>query len=497
MRRFVVLLCVLVFAFSHTAEAKTKKHKKHAAAQNVSRQVATGTSSASRGNPRHAALIINADTGQVLLDENANAIRYPASLTKMMTLYLAFDALKTGKLKWNQMLPASSLAAAQPQTNVFLNEGDRISVQTCVLALIVRSANDAAYVLAEALGGNKENFAAMMTSKARQLGMKDTVFRNPNGLPDKNQITTAMDMAKLGMALRRDFPAYYPMFKTQEFSFNGRHYTGHNRVLNRLDGVDGIKTGYIGASGFNLVSSIKKDGVNLVGVVMGGRSGAERDNYMVSILKKHYDQQYALLHNATQPVQMAQQTHKPSVLARVAAATLISEAHADEIKATATTSQITTKPATTTPTAPTATTHNATPASSAPSLTIAVAPVAVAVATPTPTQPRPNTLDHQLANLAGKTASISQTSGAETAKPWGIQIGAYKDKASAKQAIHKVLSMVGKNVSNPSVAIASEGKKGKAIHRARLGNLTRKEAQSACQKLQAANSPCFALMVSN
>jgi D-alanyl-D-alanine carboxypeptidase len=478
MRRFLVILCAVFFTFSHAAEAKTKKHKNKSASHKISRQVAKSTPSV-KGNPRHAALVMNADTGQILLNENAYAVRYPASLTKMMTLYLTFDALKSGKLKWNQMLSTSRVAASQPQTNLFLNEGDRISVQTCVLALIVRSANDAAYVLGETLGGSKENFAYMMTEQARKLGMNNTVFRNPNGLPDNAQHTTAFDMAKLGIALRRDFPQYYPMFKTQQFSFNGRNYTGHNRVLNRLDGVDGIKTGYIGASGFNLVSSIKKDGVSLVGVVMGGRSGAERDNYMVSILKKNYDQQYALLHGGAQSVQVAEATKNESVLAKVAAATpsLISNAQAEEVAPVKTENIVAVKEVAVEPAK-----------SKAPLVTVAVT---------APSKPKSNTLDYQMASLADKAGNVSKISAAETSKPWGIQVGAYSDKASAKQAIDKVLAVVGKNISNPSVAIASEGKKGNAIHRARLGNLTRKEAQSACQKLQAANSPCFALMVSN
>lgn len=511
MKRILAVLCALLLTFSfdgHAAEGKSKK-KSAKASHNVSRNVTASkqksskqatrkkavesTAKAKNDTPRHAALVINADNGKILLNESAYAIRYPASLTKMMTLYLTFEALKSGKLQWNKMLPASSLAAMQPQTNISLQEGDRISVQTAVLALIIRSANDASVVLAEALGGSKENFAYMMTEKARDLGMKNTVFRNPNGLPDKDQHTTAYDMAMLGIALRKDFPEYYSLFKTQQFSYNGRTYKGHNKVLNRLDGVDGIKTGYIGASGFNLVSSIKKDGVNLVGVVLGGRSGAERDNYMVSILKKNYDEQYALLHNGKSATQVADAQEEPKaptdtgIFSRLASAapSLITNANAEDEQGDRTTEEsVAMQEPSTTPEKPAPLRSN--------KFNISVTPEIKEAS-----DLKPNTLDHQMASLADKTASLSRNSAAEMSKPWGIQFGAYSDKNAAEKAAEKALGLVSRNLDTAQIAIATEGKEGKAIHRARLGNLTRKEARTACQILQAANSQCFALMVSN
>lgn len=238
-----------------------------------------------RPDARYAALVVDANTGKVLYQQNAGALRYPASLTKMMTLYLTFDALKHGRMTLDTQMPVSAKAASQPQTNISLDEGDRLSMRTAIESLVVRSANDSSMVLAEAIGKTEWNFALMMTQKARELGMRNTVFRNPNGLPDNSQHTTAYDMAKLAIALRRDFPEYYHYFKKTSFTYNGVDYTGHNRVLARIEGADGLKTGFIRASGFNLVTSVKRGGVNLVGVVMGGSTAQARDNQMVSMLE--------------------------------------------------------------------------------------------------------------------------------------------------------------------------------------------------------------------
>lgn len=238
-----------------------------------------------------ASLVVNADTGEVLYEKNAGEVRYPASLTKMMTLYLTFDALKKGKLDIDQSIPVSEKAASQPQTNISLHEGDRLPLKTAIESVVVRSANDSAMALGEALGGTEFNFALAMTQKAHELGMKNTVFRNPNGLPDDKQVTTAYDMARLAIALRRDFPEYYHYFKETSFVWNGITYPGHNHVMERYAGADGVKTGYIRASGYNLVTSAQRDGHKLVGVVLGGHSGSVRDARMISLL----DQTFAAL----------------------------------------------------------------------------------------------------------------------------------------------------------------------------------------------------------
>ncbi len=234
---------------------------------------------------KHAVLIYDVDTGRVIHQENGYAKRYPASLTKMMTLYMLFEQLRAGNVKLGTQMRASAHAAAQPQTNISLRKGDAITVDQAIRALVVRSANDVAVVVAEHLGGSEARFAKMATEKARRLGMQNTYFKNPHGLPNQYQTTTAYDMALLGMALRRDFPQYYNYFQTKKFSYKGKHFKSHNRVLDALPGVDGIKTGYIRASGFNLVSSLKTRDANVVAVVMGGTSGSSRDAKMVELLK--------------------------------------------------------------------------------------------------------------------------------------------------------------------------------------------------------------------
>ncbi len=280
---------------SKTEQGKTLKKKTTKTSTSANKLVKSRKTSAkssksaqTKSSDRFSALVVNASTGRILYEKNAGATRYPASLTKMMTLYLTFEALKKGKLDMNDTLTVSKKAAEQPQTNISLDEGDKLPLKTAIESVVVRSANDSAVVLAETLGGTTWNFALMMTQKARALGMKDTVFRNPNGLPDNQQYTSAYDMAKLGIALRRDFPEYYHFFKVQSFAYNGITYPGHNRVMQRYDGVDGIKTGYIRASGFNLVTSIKKDGYNLVAVIMGGSSATSRDDAMINMLDRTF-----------------------------------------------------------------------------------------------------------------------------------------------------------------------------------------------------------------
>lgn len=238
-----------------------------------------------------ASFVIDATTGRVLESQDADSTRYPASLTKMMTLYLTFDALKHGRLRLDQNILVSQYAAQQPQTNIALQPGDQIAVKDAILSIVVRSANDSAVTLAEALGGGSEAaFAHRMTEKARALGMNHTFFHNASGLPDPMQRTTARDMAILGRALRRDFPQYFPFFRTESFSYRGKLYVTHNHVMTRYDGVDGIKTGYIRASGFNVVTSVKRDGHSLIAVVMGGSTARARDDKMIALLDHTFTQ---------------------------------------------------------------------------------------------------------------------------------------------------------------------------------------------------------------
>ncbi|KQW25472.1 hypothetical protein ASE36_21300 [Rhizobium sp. Root274] len=240
----------------------------------------------SHANVKYAGIVIDAKTGRTLYADQADAPRFPASLTKMMTLYLTFDALQRGQISKRTRMPVSRNAAAEVPTKLGLRAGQSITVEQAILGLVTRSANDAATVLGEFLEGSEAAFAAKMTSTARSLGMKSTTFNNAHGLPNSRQRTTASDMARLGMALRDHFPEYYDYFRTRSFTYNGRTYGNHNRLLGKVKGVDGIKTGFIRASGFNLVTSLESEGRSIVAVVMGGRSGRSRNAHMMDLIDR-------------------------------------------------------------------------------------------------------------------------------------------------------------------------------------------------------------------
>ncbi len=248
----------------------------------------TALGAASPAFAGQASIIIDETTGEVLSESNADQLNYPASLTKMMTLYLAFESMQKGHLHWEQRLPVSEWAADKMPTKLGLRDGDTVSVRDCVLGMIVLSANDAATVMGEALGGTETGFARLMTAKARELGMSSTVFRNAQGLPDDEQVTTARDLVKLAMALYERFPEQYHLFSTREFDFRGRTIYGHNHLMYRYPGMDGLKTGFTTASGFNLASSAVRGDHRLFGVVMGGELGGERDRLMATLLDQGF-----------------------------------------------------------------------------------------------------------------------------------------------------------------------------------------------------------------
>jgi D-alanyl-D-alanine carboxypeptidase len=228
--------------------------------------------------------VYDVDNGAVLHEANADSRTQPASLTKIMTLYMVFAALDADRLKLTQKLPVSAHAARMQPTRLGLRRGQTIGAHDAILALITHSANDAAVVLAEAVGKTESHFAHLMTREAQRLGMLDTSFRNASGLPDPRQHTTARDMLQLGLAVMRRYPHYYRLFSTARFTFKGRTYHNHNRLLGRYLGADGIKTGYVRASGFNLVVSAARNDHRLVGVVLGGKSASWRDQHMTGLL---------------------------------------------------------------------------------------------------------------------------------------------------------------------------------------------------------------------
>jgi D-alanyl-D-alanine carboxypeptidase len=268
--------------------------------------------------PPFSTIVVDANSGTTLQANNPDAQRFPASLTKIMTLYLLFEKLESGKMKLDTMMPVSEYASEQAPTKLGLREGDRLKVEDAINGLVTRSANDASVVIAEAIGGDVDEFAKLMTRKARALGMSRTTYRNPNGLPDPEQVTTARDQATLGRAIQDRFPRYYKYFATNSFNYRGKAIRNHNKLLGRVEGVDGIKTGYTHASGFNLVTSIKRGNRHLVGVVLGGRSGGSRDATMRNLLAEHLERGAtkrtvaAITENGAAAVAVAQADDEPA-----------------------------------------------------------------------------------------------------------------------------------------------------------------------------------------
>ncbi len=238
---------------------------------------------------RYASIAVDADSQDILHARQIDALRYPASLTKMMTLYLAFDAIEAGRLDLNDPLPVSARAAAAPPTKLGLRAKQSISLHEAIQALAVKSSNDVAIVIAEAIGGTEENFAHIMNAKAQSLGMSATQYRNASGLPNSEQVTTARDQAKLADALLRHHKKYYHYFGQKSFYWKGASLNNHNSLLGTVEGVDGFKTGYTRASGFNLTISAQRNGRRIIAVVLGGATGTARDQHMARLIDRSFE----------------------------------------------------------------------------------------------------------------------------------------------------------------------------------------------------------------
>jgi D-alanyl-D-alanine carboxypeptidase len=381
-------------------------------------------------------IVIDAETGRVLSEMNADAITYPASLTKMMTLYLTFEALNSGRLGLDQYLPVSSEAASKSPTKLHLVPGDSVQVHDLILGIVTKSANDAAAVLAEGLAGSEPAFADRMTAKARQLGMTNTVYRNASGLPDPDQRTTARDVAQLALALYHDFPREYRYFATRQFFFRGRVILTHNHLLDWYEGADGIKTGYIGASGFNLAASAVRSGHRLIGVVMGGASAGSRDREMAALL----DQGFAEV--GVTPTLVAQR-EAPS------AAPVVAETGTDQPEPVRPREKI------------------GQLAKAARKIAAHLSPVAKAEAAP---------IAHQLRTPA------------ETDR-WSIQLGAFRVESAAEQAARSAAVVPGARGKPVQIVQPSKGGKGH-VYRARLLNFSPQEAQGACSALHKKKIEC-------
>ena len=278
----LVTITTAVIYTSDSADARRYRHRHYA--RHAHHQQARESYS-----PAFSSIIVDGNSGATLSANNPDASRHPASLTKIMTLYLLFERLEAGKLKLDSEMEVSEHASDQAPTKLDLRPGQTIRVEDAIKGLVTRSANDAAVVIAEAIAGDEDDFAKLMTRKARALGMSKTVYRNASGLPDDEQVTTARDQSTLGRAIQDRFPRYYRYFSTTAFNYRGHSIRNHNRLLGNVEGVDGIKTGYTRASGFNLVTSMRRGNRHLVGVVLGGRSGGSRDAIMRNLLAENLE----------------------------------------------------------------------------------------------------------------------------------------------------------------------------------------------------------------
>jgi D-alanyl-D-alanine carboxypeptidase len=276
----LVTMTAAVFFSTGAADARHARHRHYARHHHEERE---------SYSPAFASIIVDANSGATLASNSPDGIRHPASLTKIMTLYLLFERLESGKMTVDTEMPVSEHASEQDPTKLGLRPGQTLRVEDAIKGIVTRSANDAAVVIAEAIGGDEDDFAKMMTRKARALGMVRTTYVNASGLPADEQVTTARDQATLGRAIQDRFPRYYRYFATEAFNFRGHTIHGHNHLLGNVEGVDGIKTGYTRASGFNLVTNLRRGNRHLVGVVMGGRSGGSRDATMRSLLAENLD----------------------------------------------------------------------------------------------------------------------------------------------------------------------------------------------------------------
>ena len=427
-------------------------------------------------NPPTAAMVVDAKTGKVLFAENPDANRHPASITKVMTLYMLFEQLEKGRYSLNSPLKVSAWAARQAPSKLNLQAGETIEVEDAIKALVTKSANDVAVVVAENIGGTEQNFAAMMTRKARSIGMSRTTFRNASGLPDPGQITTARDLITMGRAIQDRFPKYYGFFATRSFSYDGAFHGNHNKLLGRVEGVDGIKTGYTRMSGFNLLTSVKADGRQLIAVVLGGRSGASRDRYMAELIDRHLDRAYAGSRTA------------PAIIESQDTAVASDEDQAPAPKTTAALQPKQTAP---------------TPVAAAPAPVqakdIAPAPVRVAATVPVAptTTPQTKTVAATTTTPGGwkvgaqpvvRTASIAPKQ-APVPPGWSVQIGTAKTETGAKSILNEARSDAAKALKGavPNVERASE-----KAYRARFaGFKTKDAAEKACKSLKKSGYGCF------
>jgi D-alanyl-D-alanine carboxypeptidase len=505
--------------------------------------------------PGYAAIVVDGNSGRVMHATNADALRHPASLTKIMTLYLLFERLDAGKLRLDTPLSVSEHAAAQSPTKLGLKPGTTISVEDAIKGMVTRSANDAAVVVAENLGGSEGEFGRMMTRKAQALGMSRTVYVNASGLPNDEQITTASDQATLGRAIQERFPRYYRYFSTRTFSYHGQSIGNHNHLLGRVDGVDGIKTGYTAASGFNLVTSVHRDNRYLVAVVLGGASGGSRDARMRALIEENIAdastrRTAAMVAEAapsyeTASVPAEAKAAAPAKIAdRFGLAGLSAPVRADNAPAAALTpthaapgsadpirpvaiKTLAVKPGTNVRTAGAVPVQlpKSAPVQDAASETAAAAPArgsffglfnarvgaanetapppvqeAAVVPGPAPTTERPAaapapSVARAVARVApaARVAPVAAPPKAQVHNGWIIQVGAYPAEEEAKRRLATVRSKAARLLGGADPFTESVLKGEKTFYRARFAGLDKDRAEAACNYLKRNDVECLAI----
>ncbi|MBX4911308.1 MULTISPECIES: D-alanyl-D-alanine carboxypeptidase [Rhizobium] len=466
---------------------------------------------AEAANPKYAGIVVDAKTGNVLYSENADRLQYPASLTKMMTLYMTFEALEQGRIRLDTLVPFSAHAAAQAPTKLGVRAGGSITVEQGILGLVTLSANDAATALGEMLGGSEDRFAQMMTAKAHALGMTRTTYRNANGLPNTAQMTTARDQARLGIALRQHFPQYYGYFSTRAFKFGTRTIRSHNRLVGSVRGVDGIKTGYTRAAGFNLVSSVQVDGKSIVSVVLGGTSGPARDAQMRNLIATYLPKASSRGGNSALVAQAAPAPEMIETPAPVQPQKARLQVAPEQVAKTITATQPPISAAAADLSLPhkgplpdaryqvaeaeVAYTETSAPKSENP-LVAQTMPAATKVKTTSFKQQAPVVAPAAQDNAAVDhvtTASTNATPASAAPAGWVVQVGVSPSRQMAMDLLESAKSKGGKELASAKPFAVAYGAGNDQVYRARFGGFDdQRDAVNACKALKKAGIKCWA-----
>lgn len=443
-------------------------------------------------NPPYAAIVVDVKTGRTLHAVNEDSLRHPASITKVMTLYLLFEQLERGRYSLESPLTISANAAAQAPSKLGLRPGSTIEVEDAIKAIVTKSANDVACAIGENIAGSEERFAEMMTRKAQALGMARTHYANASGLPDSDQITTARDLAVLARAIQDRFPRYYRYFQTRAFAFRGRVIGNHNHLLGRVEGVDGIKTGYTRDSGFNLMTAAKSDDRQIVAIVLGGKSGASRDRIMADLVRASLPRAYAGNRQTPAVTEVAERA-RPAVVADSASRTRTQVASADdeeEVETTASTSggePLDIGPG-----------RTVTPGSAGPRVRYAGPPGPAQAYAPgaAPAMFPGGKTEARLASVDGPRAETpAKTFQGQRVTPtaWVIQLGAMDDEDKAKSMLAEAKARTGGKLAKAAPYTVKVEHGGVTLYRARFSGFAEQDAaQDACTALKRTGFTCFA-----